>query len=136
MKKLLIITSVILVLPACSNKKGKTGTDDKKIVLRPDTINTVKLSDTLLIAESTCRGCEYEASTSFEIQDSLDIIKIYDIITKDNNPGNVEGGSVSKTLLLLPQKTGTTTFKLYKFWSPETRSEDSAHFSSYTIEVK
>ena len=48
----------------------------------------------------------------------------------------MDGGSISKTLVLVPTKIGTTTFKLYKFWKQERTAEDSARFSSYSIEVK
>ncbi len=137
MKKILVLIVTSSLVIACSNKKKeKQEAADKRIVLRSDTTNTVRLTDTLLIPESTCRGCAYEMSTDFSIDDSLGIIKLYDVITRDNNPENMEGGSVSKSIILVPQKTGTTTFKLYKFWGPETKKSDSAHFSSYTVEVK
>ena len=105
-------------------------------MLRADTINVVKLFDTLVINESTCRGCAYEESTHFEIKDSLDIIKLLDIITTDNNPPDMDGGSISKDLILAPVKTGTTSVKLYKFWKRDLKPEDSARFTTYKIEVR
>jgi len=101
-----------------------------------DIINVVNLTDTLVIYESTCRGCQYEGSTRFEINDSLGLIKLQDVITTNNNSGDMAGGSIGKELLLVPLKTGTTRLKLYKFWSDKTAREDSAKFKLFTIEVR
>jgi hypothetical protein len=137
MKKLLLVSIVLVFLIACTNdKKEKATKEDKRISLRPDTINMVKLTDTLIIFESTCRGCAYENSTNFDISDSLGIIKLEDIITTDSNPSGMDGGSISKDLILVPLKTGTTTFKLYKFWEQVATAKDSARFTPYTIEVR
>ena len=46
------------------------------------------------------------------------------------------GGSISKDLILVPLKTGTTAFKLYKFWEQVATAKDSARFTTYTVEVK
>jgi hypothetical protein len=121
----------------CTNAKTEaTDKKDTRIVLRSDTLNTVKLSDTLVINESTCRGCVYQESTHFAVVDSMGIIKLSDVITEDRNSPEVNGGSVYKGILLVPLKTGTTTFKLYKFWKHETEAEDSTNFISYRIVVK
>ena len=133
---ILVIVSALFILSCTNNKKEKEIENDNRIALHTDTLNVVKLADTLVIYESTCRGCAFEGSTSFEISDSLGIIKLYDIITEDNNPSDMDGGRISKTLVLVPTKIGTTTFKLYKFWKQERTAEDSARFSSYSIEVK
>ena len=133
---ILVIVSALFILSCTNNKKEKEIENDNRIALHTDTLNVVKLADTLVIYESTCRGCAFEGSTSFEISDSLGIIKLYDIITEDNNPSDMDGGSISKTLVLVPTKIGTTTFKLYKFWKQERTAEDSVRFSSYSIEVK
>lgn len=127
----------IIILFAC-NEEGKKFAPEKdnKIALRDDSINVVKLTDTLVIYESTCRGCQYEGSTRFEINDSLELIKLQNVITANNNPGDMAGGSIGKELLLVPLKTGTTKLKLYKFWSEKTTREDSAKFKLYTIEVR
>jgi len=137
MKKLLLSAVIIGFLWSCNNaKKEVDSIKDTKVMLRADTVNVVKLTDTLVIYESTCRGCAYEQSTHFEIKDSLDIIKLLNIITTDNNPQDMDGGSVSKDLVLLPVKTGSTIMKLYKFWGEETRAKDSARFTVYKIEVR
>ena len=133
---ILVIVSALFILSCTNNKKEKEIENDNRIALHTDTLNVVKLTDTLVIYESTCRGCAFEGSTNFEISDSLGIIKLYDIITEDNNPSDMDGGSISKTLVLVPTKIGTTTFKLYKFWKHERTAEDSARFSTYPIEVK
>jgi hypothetical protein len=124
-----------MVATSCNNST-KDIVADNRIALRTDTINTVKLTDTLIIFESTCRGCAYERSTDFSISDSMNIIKLADIITTDNSPADMDGGSISKDLILVPVKTGTTNLKLYKFWSQEKTAKDSANFTSYKIEVK
>ena len=66
----------------------------------------------------------------------MNIIKLADIITTDNSPADMDGGSISKDLILVPEKTGTTIFKLYKFWTMEKTTKDSARFTPYKIEVK
>ena len=133
---ILVIVSALFILSCTNNKKENVIKEDNRMALHTDTLNVVKLTDTVVIYESTCRGCAFEGSTNFEISDSLGIIKLYDIITEDNNPSDMDGGSISKTLVLVPTKIGTTTFKLYKFWKHERTAEDSARFSSYSIEVK
>ena len=134
MKKLSVLLFICISLFSCTNKSKEIV--DNKIALRIDTINIVKLTDTLVIHESTCRGCAYEGSTNFAISDSMNIVKLADIITTDNNPSDMDGGSISKKLILVPQKTGITMIRLYKFWSQEKTAADSARFTSYKIEVK
>jgi hypothetical protein len=138
MKNLLFLFLTVASVFSCTNhttEQDKAVTDNK-IMLRADTINVVKLSDTLVIYESTCRGCAYENSTNFAISDSMNMIKLADIITTDNSPADMDGGSISKDLVLVPQKTGITNMKLYKFWKQEKTAEDSARFTTYKIEVK
>jgi len=135
MNKLFFIVLVSIIVTSCNNNT-KDVVADNRIALRTDTINTVKLTDTLVIYESTCRGCAYERSTNFAISDSMDIIKLADIITTDNSPADMDGGSINKDLILVPAKVGTTNIKVYKFWSQEKTAKDSANFTSYKIEVK
>ena len=132
---LLFITSLVF---SCTNNTsdGTKEIADNRIALRTDTINIVKLTDTLVIHEGTCRGCAYEASTNFAINDSMNIIKLADVVTTDNSPPDMDGGSISKDLILVPEKPGTTMIKLYKFWTMEKTAADSARFTSYKIEVK
>jgi hypothetical protein len=135
----LLIIAAIFFFSCTNSKKEKEGADkiDTKVSLHSDTLNVVKLTDTLVIYESTCRGCAYEQSTHFDISDSMNIIKMIDVITTDNNPPGMSGGNVSKDLILVPLKTGTTTIKMYKFWQDRTVSAaDSSNFTRYTIEVR
>ena len=137
MKKLFFVPLFSVSLLWCTpHTKGITGQTDTRVVLRADTLNTVKLTDTLLINESTCRGCVFQETTHFAVVDSMGLIKLLDVITEDRNSPEVNGGSVYKGVVLLPLKTGTTTFKLYKFWKQETAAEDSANFISYRVTVK
>ena len=134
MNKIFCIALISMVAISCtSNSKDVV---DKRISLRTDTINVVKLSDTLVIYQSTCRGCEYEKSTNFAISDSMNMIKLFDVITTDNSPADMDGGSINKDLVLVPEKPGVTIIKLYKFWHMEKTAADSARFTSYKIEVK
>lgn len=135
-KLLLILIAVVFFLSCTSNKKGMAVLKNMKVALRTDTLNVVKLTDTLVIYESACRGCAYEQSTHFDISDSLGIIKLLDIITTDNSSPDMAGGSISKDLILVPLKTGSVTIKLYKFWKEQTTAEDSARFTPYKIEVR
>ena len=134
MNKIFFVVLLSITVISCTNSTKDVV--DNKIALRTDTINTVKLTDTLVIYESTCRGCAYERSTNFAISDSMDIIKLADIITTDNSPADMDGGSINKDLILVPAKVGTTNIKVYKFWSQEKTAKDSANFTSYKIEVK
>ncbi len=134
MNRLFFSALVSIGIISCNNYSNDG--DDKKVSLRADTINVVKLTDTLIIYQSTCRGCEFEKSVNFAISDSLNILKLVDVITTDNNPADMDGGNISKDLILVPVKTGTTIFKLYKFWKQEKTAADSAGFTSYKIEVK
>ena len=141
MNKITFIAFISMAFISCSNNPKdvfdvKKDIADNRISLSTDTINVVKLTDTLVIYESTCRSCAYEGSANFGISDSMNIIKLADIITTDNSSPDMNGGSISKDLILVPQKTGTTIFKLYKFWTQEKTAKDSARFTSYKIEVK
>ena len=137
MKTIFLFAFVFIIFARCNDdKKTKGLKEDKRIALKTDSINVARLADTLVIYEGTCRGCEYEGSTRFDVSDSLGIIKLLDVITNDNNPVDMDGGSISKELILVPLKIGTTSIKLYKFLSEKTISEDSARFKTYTIEVR
>ena len=138
MKKILVFTAIVFIFFNCTgNKKEKVIQNDSKVSLRTDTLNVVKLTDTLVIFESTCRGCAYESSTAFAIKDSLDIIKLSDVETSDNNSSDMAGGSISKNLILVPVKTGSTILKMYKFWNGvPSNMNDSLPFTSYTIEIQ
>jgi hypothetical protein len=133
MKQLFALLFISIIIFSCTHHSKEVA--DKRIVLRTDTVNVVKLTDSLVIYESTCRGCEYEASTNFGISDSMNMIKLVDVITIDKNPPDMDGGSIRKDLVLVPAKTGTTVFKLYKFWAEEKTAADSARFSTYKIVV-
>lgn len=134
MKKLLGIATAIIIVMSCSNHDKKVIEKDNRISLHTDTLNSVKLTDTLVIYESTCRGCAYETSISFDISDTAGIIKLYSIVTTDNNGPGVDGGNISKDIILVPQKTGSTVIKLFTFLKPD--SKDSTDVKSYSIEVK
>jgi hypothetical protein len=138
MKKLFVLLFITAIFFGCTNNTADKTKDiaDNRIALRTDTINTVKLTDTLVIYESTCRGCAYERSTNFAISDSMNMMKLADVITTDNSPSDMDGGSISKDLILVPVKTGATNIKVYKFWAQEKTAKDSARFTSYKIEVK
>lgn len=137
MKILLAALIVMLFFLSCnSDEKKLQSIKDNKISLRTDTVNVVKLSDTLVINESTCRGCAYEQSTHFDISDSMKLIRLQGIVTTDKNSSDMSGGNISKQLILLPINTGTTTIKLYKFWKQEETAKDSANAASYKLEIR
>jgi hypothetical protein len=135
MIRIYFIMLVSIALVSCNNNSTKV-IEDNRIALYTDTLNVVKLTDTLVIFQATCRGCEYERSTNFAISDSMNIVKLEDVITTDNSPDDMDGGSVSKDLILVPLKPGITIMKLYKFWTMEKTAKDSVRFTTYKIEVK
>lgn len=135
MIKIFFIALLSITFVSCSNNSREV-MKDNRIALQTDTLNVVKLTDTLVIYQATCRGCEFERSTNFAISDSMNIVKLEDVITTDNSPDDMDGGSISKDLILVPVKPGTTIMKLYKFWTMEKSAKDSARFTTYKIEVK
>ena len=134
-KEVLFFVSIISISFLISCKNQKTEPVDNRIALRNDTINTVKLTDTLVIFEGTCRGCEYETTTNFDVYDSTGIIKLETINTIDYSSPDEAGGNISKEIELVPTKTGKAIVKLYKFWTKEKTTEDSSHIQNYIIEV-
>jgi hypothetical protein len=137
MKKLPVLLVTAIMLASCAGKKKDAEKKDNRIYLQKDIVNVVKLSDTLVITESTCRGCAYESSTAFAIKDSLQIVKLDGVETHDNNPESMSGGNISKLLVLVLIKTGTTNIKMYKFWKGiPSEMNDSVPFTTYKIEVQ
>ena len=146
MKKIIYSLLFIGLLTACKEKnkvpvEPTTPAPDKnpvyqRVELRSDTLNLVKLTDTLVIYESVCRGCQYEHSASFAIADSLQLVALYNIETADNTPSDMDGGSLQKYILLVPKKTGTTRFKLYSFLEQPPTAEDSTRFTEYSLEIQ
>ena len=121
----------------CSNQQNeKHHSKDNKITLRRDTLNVVKITDQMVIYESTCRSCAFETSTRFEISDTLNIVRLGETITTDDNPPDMAGGSISKELLIVPIKAGITTIRVYKIWSAQTAANDSINYTSYNIDVR
>lgn len=110
--------------------------DKNHIVLQQGKTNTVKLKDSLWIAESTCRGCAYENSTSFDIEDTAGLVKLVSIKTTDETAADTDGGGISKTLVLVPTAVGTTTIKQYKYYGTQMTAKDSANYKTYSIEIK
>ena len=133
----LSILSFSIFLFGCEHlKKHFLSSKREKIMLQKDTLNVVTMKDKMVIYESVCRGCAYEHSTHFQIEDTAGVVALDHVNTTDNNPENVDGGSVSKDLIILPKKTGTTIIKLYKFLKEIPDAKDSLNFSQYKIEVK
>lgn len=128
---------ILLVSASIGTCKPKDSRFEKRYQnmkeLLQDTVNVVKLSDSLIIFEGTCRGCRYEHD--FFIKDTAAIIDLVSIETRDYNPSDMDGGSMDKNIILKPLKTGKTTFKLYKFFGPERTAEDSTSATIYSVEV-
>ena len=108
--------------------------DDKKIVLHEDGINKVKITDTMLINASTCRGCAYENSTDFDVVDSAKIITLFAVKTIDDRNNNSDGGNIAKEIILVAADTGTTTIKLVKSYK-DSAAINSSNFTVYKIRV-
>ncbi len=134
-KQAMAVIIAAATITSCNNDTTPAEEKDKRISLSSDTVNVVTMRDTMVIYESTCRGCAYEASTSFDIEDTAGVVKLEKIVTTDNNPSDMAGGNVSKELVIVPVKTGGTTFKLYKSWKGGFSAEDSARAKTYTVEV-
>lgn len=135
MYKTVFILALIVSLIACNSTKQSDSFRNKRIDLQSDTINVVKLTDTIQIWKSVCRGCADEYIPRFDISDSLNIIEWIRTETVDNNPPDVDGGSMSKFIVMKPKTTGTTTLKLYQFMGHKNTVEDSANYTLYQITV-
>ena len=150
MKKLIFIPVLFFAFASCTNAKKekevvKATIEDNRIRLRSDTVNVVKMSDTMIINESTCRGCAYENSTNYEIKDSMELVKLLRVESNDGNSSNMAGGSISQYLIVVPVKTGVTTFKMYKSYGYARAESDSnnsdkaeppGNSTSYQLEVR
>ncbi len=135
MTKFLTILLVILVT-GCNNAKQETPAKQSDLVIMtPQGMNQARMNDTLVIYEKVCRGCAYEESTHFEIEDSLNLVKIVKIETIDNNSPDMDGGSIDKHIFLAPVKPGETKLKLFKFNTETPSTEDSLVFTYYKIKI-
>ena len=136
MYRKIIIPLYIIVLFSCKSKSHTDSYRDKRINLRSDTVNIVRITDTLQIWQSVCRGCAYENSTRFDISDSLGLVKLDGVETVDNNPPDMDGGSLGKYIVIAPLKTGSTVIKMYRFENAGKNIEaDSSSFTLYSITV-
>lgn len=111
------------------------GRYDHMVSVKYDSVTRLKMTDTLVIFENTCRGCAYENSTEFVLNDTAGVVKLYDIITEDNTPPNMSGGTITKILLVTPQKPGRADVTLYKYYEQEMTARDSAAGQLLAIEV-
>lgn len=140
MKKIFFLFSALIVFTSCtnnSNTKEKIEKPDTRISLQADSIlNTVKLTDTLVIFDGTCRGCTVENSTYYNISDSNNMVKFATIKTIDDNPPDMAGGSVSKEIEIVPIKAGKTVMKFYKYYQGEDNTKnDTVFVRNYLIEI-
>src|SRR5438045_3489157 len=116
--KYLMVLLFSVFLFGCEHLKKHFGLGNnagKPVQLKKEGLNVVTMSDSMVIYEGVCRGCAYENSTRFVIEDTAGVVALDHIITKDNNSEDVNGGNINKNLVILPKKPGTTTIKLYKF---------------------
>ncbi|MBK6936631.1 MAG: hypothetical protein IPH18_06895 [Chitinophagaceae bacterium] len=136
MYRIIISLFLIVTLIVCNSTKQSDNFRNKRINLRTDTINVVKLTDTLQIWQSVCRGCADEFIPRFGISDSLNMIEVLRTETVDDNPPDVDGGSMSKFIVMMPRTTGTTTIKFYQFMGHINAAQDSSNYTLYQITVK
>jgi hypothetical protein len=136
MKLSVLSVIIVILLYGCHPAAKETLANDNRISLRTDTVNVAKITDTLVAYSSTCRGCAFEMSTRFSVEDSLGVVKLYDVITKDKNPAGMNGGNVDKEIVIVPLKTGMTTIRLFRFYKEPETAKDSADYSTYTIDIK
>jgi hypothetical protein len=139
-KKLILLLFLSTLIVSCFNNSAKkaTKTEAKIVYLKTDTVNVVKITDTLVIVENTCRACPFEQSTDFVIKDSLNIIKLINIKTIDNTPKDMAGGSLNNDLIMMPIDKGYTVLKMYKFLEgkPDTITQSLPYTNIYKIEIK
>ncbi len=135
MKWLLFTTFLSLAFFSCDYFRQKSVKNSNRFVLRNDSLNVVKLGDTLLILEYVCRACAYEESTNFVLLDSLNLVKLHHIETYDNNSELMTGGTINKNLVIVTNLTGTTSVRVYTFLKPPTTKEDSSNYTTYNIKI-
>lgn len=137
MKKIFFLFSALIIITSCANNSNTKETIEKpdtRISLQADSVtNTVKLSDTLVIFDGTCRGCAVENSTNYAISDSNNIVKLATIKTIDYSSPDTDGGSVSKEIEITPIKTGKTVMNFYKYYQSEIN--DTVFVKKYIINV-
>ncbi len=135
MYKIIFSLAFIVLLVACKSKKNTEAFKNNRIELQSDTVNVVKLTDTLQISQSACRGCADEYIPRFDISDSLNIVELLRTETVDNNPPDVDGGSLSKFIVMKPRTTGATAIKLFRFMGQINTAKDSSDYILYQVTV-
>lgn len=135
--KQFITIACICILAACNNKaETPEEAPSNLVIMTAAGKNTAGLNDTLVIYENVCRGCAYENSTQFDIEDSMQLVTLQKIETIDNNPADMDGGTIDKHIYLVPVKTGITKLKLYKLSTQDHTAADSLSFTVYDLEIK
>lgn len=131
-------TVLLVILAIGCNNNNEQESQAKQpdlVIMTPQGMNQARMNDTLVIYEMVCRGCAYEESTHFEIEDSLNLVKIVKTETIDNNPPDMDGGSIDKHIYLIPVKPGETKLKLFKFNTETPTTQDSLVYTYYKIKI-
>jgi hypothetical protein len=134
MKRSIQLILILFLVFSCETQDSQLKkTTGKRIILNPYYDNVAKLNDTLIISESTFRNCEYEELTDLKIEDSLNLIKLGEIVSTEHKSPNRKRTTIGKDLLLVPVEKGITTIKLYRFYKQEVFARDTGF---YTITIQ
>jgi hypothetical protein len=134
---LFIIIFACYTLLSCKNQETIKHDKVNGITLQSDSLNIVKLTDSLVIYETLCGGCNDDTMrASFDIQDSEGLLKAQEERTvSDRRPGK-EDNPVLKTFILVPLNTGSTKLSVSKYWHQPGATEDSESHKEYLIEIR
>ena len=125
-KTWLFTICAISLAVSCKNQSATEKKTGKRVVLRRFFVNTAGMYDTLVISQTTCRGCGYEQLTDMKVEDNLGLIKAETIESYDWRRSNGNGIEVRRDLLLLPVKTGdSTTLMFYRYYDDSHIARDT-----------
>ncbi len=134
MRSIIILAAVAGFLSSCNDKTGAAQNNYKS--LSATKINTVGMLDTMVIHEKLCRGCPAENTTDFDIRDTGNVVELFSIKTTDDHSGKEDSNHISKEIILIPLKKGSTTFKFFKTAPGISQSPGAPAFTAYKVEVK
>lgn len=138
MTQMLRSAAFILFFAGCYTKSPENEKQEKNSMLEliPGKLNEATMADTLFVSASSCRGCAPEYTPQYELTDSMSVVSLHSVEVVDNNPPDMDGGSLENRIVMLPLKTGSTIIKLYSFMTGDSARQDSSQYTAYQIRIQ